>query len=116
MPRSHCRSKHVFQRGFRCPRCGVRLLVSANYLRVLFIVAIAIGFASVWEARVRGLGFFLLGLLTAFLVSTVLVRIVPYVVGPRFVLSDPEHVTTLGLTGEGEDSPESVVPKDSLDS
>ena len=96
-------SRHVFRRGFRCPQCGVRLLASANYLRILFIAAIAIGFALAWEARIRGVGLFLWGLLAAFLVSIVLVRIAPYIVGPRFVLNDPEYVTTLSLTDKSKE-------------
>lgn len=110
----NCQSEVGFQKelfhGMACKQCGSSLLVSITYTRVLIAVALLSTEALLWVGHVRKLfyptlgvpfGFLasvLLGFPIAFLVLTVMVRIIPYCVPPVLVLRDPTTVTTLGLS------------------
>lgn len=97
-------STAIFREGFRCPRCGVVLHVSPTYGRTLVLLSALIGFVLVWLIGARDLvRLSLFGLPTAFLVMTVLVRVVPHLVPPSLLLRGPEHSTTLGLTDNSDE-------------
>jgi len=102
-------NRSVFRSDFRCPHCDAALRVSPGYLRWLGLLSLLLGVALAWEMGSRGPRNCLLGipwavlllyLPLAFLVLTLLVRIVPFLIKPTLVLRQPfdGHMTTLNLT------------------
>lgn len=102
--------KEVFGNDFHCPRCGVRLLVSETYGRMLMVISIAIGFSLPWVAQLHKLLIPALGPLTgfiavlalsfplAFVVLFFVLRLVPRLISPPLVLRHNDPITALNLT------------------
>jgi len=110
-PSCHCRV--AFERGLLrgtcCKRCNSTILISSAYIRGLMMLSLLVAWGLLWAARVPALlyptlgevfGFLAaasLGFPLAFVILTVMVRTMPYVVPPKLVVRDPTTVTTLGL-------------------
>jgi uncharacterized C2H2 Zn-finger protein len=95
-------SKLMFREGFRCVRCGAVLRVSLDYTRALVLISGLLGFLVTWAAGMTGVRLYLFGIPAGFLILTVMVRFVPYLVTPKLVLRHSSVVTALNLN-DGED-------------
>src|SRR5271165_4182246 len=82
-------SRSAFRLDFQCPHCDAALQVSPLYARSVVLLGFLVGYALAWEVGIHGprscffgvpWGFYLLCVPFAFLVLTVLVRVVPYLV------------------------------------
>ena len=94
-------NKRIFREAFYCPRCGVTLHVSPPYWRCLVLLGAVIAYALVWASGVQGAArFFVFWLPVWFLVMSIAVRVVPHIIGPKFVLYSPE---TWGKPGDRRD-------------
>ena len=90
-------TRQILQPDFRCPHCGEALQVPVWYTRLLVVLSAVIGFVLSWQL-IGPWAALLLYMPTGFLVGTVLVRVVPFLVRPTLVLRPPHaHMTTLNL-------------------
>lgn len=93
---------------FCCPHCSAFLEISKTYIRALGVPCIAAGFALTWEPHVwaflsQSLGCPMaiaapcMGLVAAFPMFIILVRVFPYLVSTPLVMCGESSVITLGL-------------------
>ncbi len=118
VPKMRCPSCNleipVEEDGFRkkrCKRCGAKLLISATYVRVLWLLSFIAAEVLLWVGNMRAvfypslgvvIGFLVsacLGFPLAFLVLAQLLRHAPRVVAPRLVSRESGEITTLDLSG-----------------
>ena len=102
----HIGVSQILRPDFRCSHCGAALQLPVWQLRSLVLFSLVIGFVLTWQLGgprdwVFGLipwAALLLYLPVGFLILTVLVRTVPFLVRPTLVLRPPHaHMTTLNL-------------------
>jgi hypothetical protein len=105
-------SKSVFGSDFHCPNCDAGIEVSAWYTRSLVLLSVLLGYALAWRIGLLGprspffdipWGFFLLWAPLGFLILTLLLRTVPFLIKPTLVLRSPGHVMTLNLRARPKD-------------
>ena len=89
-------SRGIFGKQFKCPRCGVLIYVSAMYLRVLFLLSATIGLtlAALIVGVRNPVRVAVFGIPLGFVTLMLLVRTVPHVRLPVFLLRDPEELTS----------------------
>ena len=104
--------KRVFRQGFLCEQCGAKLLVSETYSRMLVVISIVLGFGLPWVVHLAKLLILVLGPLAgfiavlalgfplAFVVLSLMVRVVPRLISPPLVLCHNDPITVLNLTAE----------------
>lgn len=99
-------SRSIFRPEFRCPKCGEAVIASPLYTRSIVLLSLVVGFVLTWQLggpRECVFGIIpwralFLYLPAGFLVLTVLVRIVPFLVRPTLVLAQSvAYLTTLDL-------------------
>jgi hypothetical protein len=103
-------SKSLFGLDFRCPHCGAGLKVSPLYGRILALFSVLIGYALAWKIGTYGpracfgipWGFYLLWIPIGFVVLSLLIRIVPFLVRPTLVPRQrfESHLTTMNLSSD----------------
>ena len=75
-------SKEVFREDFHCVRCEVPLHVSVWYCRFFVLLSLVMAVALLWGAGVTDLWTLVLFIPLAFVIMTILVRTVIFVVPP----------------------------------
>jgi|HubBroStandDraft_6_1064221.scaffolds.fasta_scaffold520804_1 hypothetical protein len=109
----NCNSQVPFEKGLfagrHCKKCGVTMVISLFYGRVLMLLSFLAAEVLLWLVNIRQLFYPTLGVIFGFLVSislgyplafvilTVLVRTAPRVVAPKLVSRDWGSFTTLDL-------------------
>ena len=89
-------SKAILGRNSQCIHCGAKLQVAPMYWRVLSLLCMVIGVCLMWKYGVPIFSIFVFAFPMWFLVLSVMVRVVPYIVSPRLELRDSSGFTTLG--------------------
>lgn len=90
-------SKSLFREDLRCNHCQTRLHVSVNYSRALIIFSAVISIVLLWAAGIRDLWLIVLYLPLGFVIGTVLVRTVPFIVRPPLRVGEPDLFIRLNL-------------------
>lgn len=100
-------SRSMWRSDYRCPHCGVSLQIANWYARLVVLISLAIGLALTWQFG--GPRECIFGVIpwvvllfwppVAFLILTVLIRVMPYVICPALAVRSADHgVTSLNLT------------------
>jgi len=87
-------SKEVFREDLHCIRCEVPLHVSVWYSRSLYLLGLAIAVTLLWAAGISDLWSLVLFLPLGFMIMTVLVRTVIFVVPPPLRVGQVRGFTT----------------------
>jgi len=90
-------SKLVFREDFRCVRCQTPLYVSVGYSRVLAVLCELISLVVLWTLGIGYVWLLLLFLPLSFVLMTVAVRVVPFIVRPRLYVGKRSTFVKLDL-------------------
>jgi len=106
--------REAFRRDFTCKQCGVKLVVSQTYSRMLVLLSLVFGFGLPWVAQfqkflipalgplVGFIAILAMGFPLAFAILFLLVRTLPHLVPPSLVPSNNEGTIRLNLNEEQE--------------